>query len=785
MYWFNLKTTALLIIIMGIHAPFLVADEQAGHGHTQDGHEHAEADRAHDHTQTQAGRARVEPGHAHTADGYEYIEEIVVTGDPLGDVDTHMMMPVQVLGRDELETRSIRNIGEAVANELGVSTSNFGTAVGRPVIRGLAGSRVGVLENGTSTMDVSNIGADHAVPTEPGLARQVEIFRGPATLLFGSGASGGVVNVVNDRILKYVPDTLEGDISLQYETVSDGVNGSGSFNAGTGNFAFHLDGMKRYNSDYDIPGYAVLNRDPDDEMEKGVLENSRIKSESVSLGVSWVGERGFMGFAVSRLDSDYGILGGHHYGEEDHFEEIDLDMDLEHHEDEDDHENEGDHEEDEHQEDEDHNGDGDDHEQDEADHDGEQGRPRIDLGSTRYDFEASVNEPFTGIHRIRTRWTYTDYNHDEVEENGDVAVTFLNEEMGGRVEIVHHPLAGWQGAVGIQYHYKDFSAVGEEEFILPSELESIAAFVLEKNDLGKWHMEFSARYEHQDTSSETGDKTSHDLFSLSGGLNWGYHDGYELGLIVTHAQRAPSLEELYSEGPHLATVTFEYGDSELGKEKSTNIDLYWHKTAGMITLTANLFYNRINDFIFLKEQDLNGDGIVDWVHDDFAGDPADILGPGVDGTHLLIAQVQEKAEFMGFELEGVVHALHGDYGALDVRLWADYVEGERSDNVKLPRITPWRYGAGMTYFLGPWYASVSYTRVNNQNDTALFETSTRGYDDLNLYASYRISHANNDVTLFASASNLLNEEKRRHTSFVKDLAPMPGRSGIFGVRVSF
>ena len=366
-----------------------------------------------------------------------------------------------------------------------------------------------------------------------------------------------------------------------------------------------------------------------------------------------------------------------------------------------------------------------------------------------------------------------------------MAVTFLNEEVGGRVEIVHHPLAGWQGAVGIQYHHKDFSAVGEEEFVLPSELESIAAFLLEKNDLGKWHMEFSARYEHQDTSSETGEGTSHDLFSLSGGLNWGYHEGYELGLIVTHAQRAPSLEELYSEGPHLATVTFEYGDSELGKEKSTNIDLYWHKTAGMITLTANLFYNRINDFIFLKEQDLNGDGSADWVHDDFAGDPADILGPGVDSTHLLVAQVQEKADFMGFELEGVVHALHGDYGALDVRLWADYVEGERSDNVHLPRITPWRYGAGMTYFLGPWYASVSYTRVNNQNDIAPFETSTRGYDDLNLYASYRISHGGNDVTLFASASNLLDEEKRRHTSFIKELAPMPGRSGIFGVRVSF
>ena len=657
------------------------------------------------------------------------MEEIIVTGDPLGDVDAHLMMPVQVLGRDELESRSIRNIGEAVANELGVSTSDFGTAVGRPVIRGLAGSRVGILENGTSTMDVSSIGADHAVPTELAFARQVEIFRGPATLLFGSGASGGVVNVVNDRILKYVPETLEGDISLQYETVSDGVNGAGSFNFGTGNFALHLDGMKRHANDYEIPGYAELDRGPEEEMEKGVLENSSIESESVALGASWVGEREFIGLAVSRLDSNYGIVGGHDHGEE--------------------------------------------------------GDSRIDLGSTRYDFEASVNEPVSGIHRIRTRWTYTDYNHNEVEANGAVAVTFLNEEVGGRVEIVHHPLGGWQGAFGVQYHNKDFSAVGEEEYVLPSKLESIAAFLLEKNDLGKWHVELGARYEHQDASSAAGEGTSHDPFSISGGLNWSYHKGYELGLIVTHAQRAPSLEELYSGGPHLATVTFEYGDSELGKEKSTNIDLYWHKTTGLLTLTANLFYNRINDFIFLKEQDLNGDGSADWVDDDFAGDPADILEPGQDGTHLLVAQVQQNADFMGFELEAVVHALHGDYGALDVRLWADYVEGKRSDDVSLPRITPWRYGAGMTYFQGPWYGSLSYTRVNKQNDTAPFETSTRGYDDLNLYASYRISHGGNDVTLFVSAANLLDEEIRRHTSFVKELAPMPGRSGIFGVRVSF
>ncbi len=766
---------ASLTIVVVIHASFSFADEVAGDAHDPAASVPAEDEHAHtpaSHTHTPPKRSLTPGGHTHTSAGHEYMEEIIVTADPLGDIDEHMARPAQVLTKKQLESRSIHNIGEAVANELGVSSGDFGAAVGRPVIRGLAGSRVSVLENGISTMDVANIGADHAVPTEPAFARQIEIFRGPATLLFGSGASGGVVNVVNDRIPKYVPEDLQADISLQYETVNDGVNGGGSFSVGAGNFAFHIDGMKRHTDDYKIPGFAELDRDPDDEMEKGVLENSSIETESVAAGASWIGERGFIGFSVSRLDNNYGILGDHH-----HDDETDLLDGIDFHEGEDHDDEEEHHEEEGHDEEEGHH-------EEEGGHGGE-GRPRIDMGQTRYDFEASLYDPFIGIHRIKTRSSYNDYHHDEVEADGNVGVAFDNNEMEARVEIVHHPLGGWQGAVGLQYHYKDFAAIGEEDFVPPSELESIAAFLLEKGDMGNWHMEFGARYEYQDTSADNGGETSHDLFSISGGLNWDYRDGYELGLVATHAQRAPSLEELYTAGPHLATTTFEYGDTELSKEKSTNIDFYWRKATGRLTLTVNLFYNRIDDFIFLKEQDLNEDGIADWVHDDFAGDLAGIRDPDEDGVHLLVAQVQDDAEFMGFELEGVVHALEGESGSLDIRLWADYVEGKRSDNVNLPRITPWRFGAGLTYFQGPWYATLSYTRVNKQNDTALFETPTDGYDLLNLYASYRLSQAGNNVTLFASASNLLDEEIRRHTSFVKELAPLPGRSGIFGVRLSF
>ena len=772
MYRFGLKIIAPLLFAMVAHAPFLFADEQAGHGHgqEQEGHEHI------------AGGGTLTPSeHTHTPAGVEAIEEIIVTADPLGDVESHLMRPVQVLTKEELQTRSIRNIGETVANELGVSSSDFGTAAGRPVIRGLAGSRVSVLENGISTMDVANISADHGVPIEPAFARQVEILRGPATLIYGSGASGGVVNVVNDRILKYLPETLEGDIAIQYETVSDGVNGAGSFNAGAGDFALHFDGMKRNTGDYDVPGYAELDAD-EDEMERGVLENSSIETENVSAGISWIGKRAFIGFSVSRLDSNYGIPGSHHHGEEeDHGEEEEDHGDEEeegedHGEEED--EEEGHHEEEDEGEDEDHH-----EEEGEEGHGG--GGARIDMGQTRYDLEADIDQPFAGIHRIRTRWTYNDYNHNELEASGEVGTAFDNDEVEGRIEVIHNPIGPWQGAFGLQYRNKDFAAVGEESFVLPSKVETIAAFLLEKADFGNWHTEFGARYEYQETSADAAEDTSHDLFSVSGGMSWNYAAGYEAGLTITHAQRAPSLEELYANGPHLATTTFEIGDIGLGKEKSTNFDLFWRKTTGRLTLTANLFYNRIDDFIFLKEQDLNGDGFADRVEEDFDGDPADILDPEEVGEPLLVVQSQDDADFMGFELEGVAHVLEGDAGALDLRLWADYVEAERSDNINLPRITPWRFGAGMTYSGDPWYASVSYTRVNKQDDTAPLETETDGYDVLNLYASYRLTKGDNDITLFASATNLLDDESRRHTSFAKHQAPLPGRSGIFGLRVSF
>ncbi len=694
------------------------------------------------------------------------LSEVVVTADPLGATDQHLVQPVHVLTKEELATRNVRNLGEAVAGEPGVAASDFGPGAGRPVIRGLSGKRVKVLENGVGVMDTADLSPDHAVSTEPALAQQVEILRGPATLLYGSGAVGGVVNVVNNRLLRRAPEGFAGEAWQQYETVANAIAGAAAVDVGLGNIAVHLDGLARSTDSYDIPGFAEL--EADDAEEKGVLANSDIESTNIAAGLSWVGDRGFISFSVNRIDGDYGIPGHHHHHDED--EEHD-------HEDED-HEDEAhDHEA------EDHEDEGHDHAED-GHEDEAAGGARIDLGQTRYNVEALLERPVAGVSHISMRWAYSDYNHDELEPGGAVGSSYDNDEVEGRIELVHEPLGLWTGALGLQYRRKDFASAGAESFVRPAVLDSIAAFLLEKGDLGeRLHVEFGARYEWQDADAAGVRGVDHSLFNASAGASWSYAPGYELGLAVTHAQRAPSIEELYASGAHLATMTFEVGDVGLNKEKSTNVDLYWRKNAGKLQFTANLFYNLMDDFIFLQERDADNDGAADRVNADFNGDLG--AAPAATGELLLVTHSQDDARFMGFELEGTAQLLDGANGDLEARLWADYVRGERDGDINLPRITPWRFGAGLSYSRNAWYAALDYARVNRQGDTAPLEAATAGYHDLRLYARYRLSLADRELTLFAGVDNLLNEEQRRHTSFVSRQAPLPGRSARFGMRFTF
>jgi iron complex outermembrane receptor protein len=654
---------------------------------------------------------------------HEPLEEIIVTADPLSRVDSKLSQAVDVISAEDLRNKAMRNIGEAISDQLGVSTADFGPSVGQPVIRGLSGSRVRVLENDIGTMDASTVGPDHAVSTEPIFAGQIEIFRGPATLLYGSGASGGLINVASDRIPDHPQPQTSGDLYLDYDTASNGVMGAGRLNSGFGNIALHLDGMARDTGNHSIPGYAAL--DPEPGAEKGTLENSYNRTHNVSLGTSYVSENGYLGGAISNYHSKYGLPPV-------------------------------------------------------GDEEGE----NIDLNQNRYHIAAELENPLPGFAHAKTSWVYNNYRHNVVDAAGAVGTRLHNQGVEGRVELIHNPLANWNGVVGLQYRYRDFSAAGEE--ITPAiKQDSVAIFGLEKGTFGDWHVDAGLRYETT-TAKQSGVTQDHNASSISGGLNRDYQDGYNIGMNATHSQRSPDIEELFGGEPaHVDEGVFIVSDPALNNETSTNLDLSWKKTSGPLTLTANLYYNWINDFIYLGQNDLNHDGQADKVEVDYDGDPANILATGDEGGLFLVSQTQGKARFRGTELESVYTFLDEGNEHASLRLWTDYVRASLKDGTNLPRITPWRFGGDINYGKGPWQASLDYTRVARQNEIAPLETSTDGYNQLNFYAGRKISYNKAEFIVFVRGTNLLNEEIRRNTSFLKAYSSLPGRAGELGIRATF
>jgi len=664
--------------------------------------------------------------------------QVVVTADPLRRADAHLAQPVSVLRGDELQRQPLRNIGEAVSNQLGVTSSDFGPSVGRPTIRGLSGTRVRVLDDGVGTMDVSSVSPDHAVAIEPLLARQIEIFRGPATLLYGSGASGGLVNVVDDRILSEMPPRWNGEAVGQYETVNAGRTGAFRVDGGLGRYlALHLDGLRVDTGNYAIPNFAE--RVPEPGEPSGKLLNSDAEVGNYSGGMSFVHERGFLGFAVSRLDRDYGVPGSH---EHEHEEEPDAVETLP--------------------------GEG----------------VRIDQAQTRVDVKGALNNPLPGVREVRTRWGINDHTHKELEPGGAVGTTLLNQETEGRFELVHAPWLGVDGVVGVQIQQRDFDARGEEAFVPKSSQDSVAVFVVEKRDFGPLHVDAGLRYEDNRADDERAARSvSHGVYSLSGGLSYRHASGIELGGSVTRAERAPALEELFANGPHLASNTFEIGDPGLDTEVSTNLDLFIRRSEGRWRWTAGVFYNDLSNFIFGLEQDRNGDGVADRVEADF-GETGLVVDE--EDALLLVMQTQEDARFWGFELESMFEVMDGPWGELDWRLWLDSVDAKLERRGHAPRIPPLRVGTGLEWRHSRWSAGFAAVRYAPQNDVSALETRTDGYTDVSLHAEYALPLPDErELQFFARGTNLADAEQRRHTSYLKDDVPLPGIGAQLGVRFAF
>lgn len=651
------------------------------------------------------------------------IQTVIVKANPLGREADDLVQPTRVLSGEELDRRRGGTIGELLENQPGVANSDFGPGVGRPIIRGQGGARVAVLENGIGAMDVSTLSNDHAVSIDPASAEQVEIIKGPATLIYGSAASGGVVNLVNGRLADEFRQGLAAEGELTFSDNADGRSQRIELDYGLRSVMLHADYAGREANNLEIPGNAFVDGSaPVD----GEVPNSALKTRSGAMAATWFGSRGRLGVALSQYQDEYGIP-----KEEEAF---------------------------------------------------------IDLEQTRIDAEGVLERPFPGFETVKLRMGFNDYEHTEFEAPAEPGTRFSNDEAEGRLELVHAPLGDWRGVIGTQVIDRDFAAIGDEAFVPPVQTESMGLFVVEEREFRRGRVEVGARIEQvqQKPAAASGNpQIDFTPLSLAGGVMLDLNPDYHLRLNLARAQRAPAAEELYAFGPHLATGTFERGAAGLGEETSTNLELGVDKHQGRWTFEASVYYNPISNYIYLLEADENADGLADQVTPE--GEPF-VPGGGETGEEegplLLVDYSRGDATFTGFELQTAYALLQGPV-ALDLTLFADRVSARLDDGPDLPRITPGRLGLGLDAAWRGLQTQLDLTRVDGQDQVSTLETETGGYTLLSADLSYTLETSQSlSTTFYLRGRNLLDEEARRHTSFLKDVAPIAGTTLLAGVRFS-
>jgi iron complex outermembrane receptor protein len=645
------------------------------------------------------------------------LQQVTVHADPLARDGEELLQPSDVLTGTELDDRRASTLGETVAALPGVQSSSFGPGVGRPIIRGLEGPRVQVLGSGLATGDVSTVSVDHGVTVDPFLADQVEVLKGPATLLYGSGAIGGVVNVRDGRIPDRPVDGIDGRVELRADSVNDGQSGVGRVDAGNGVIALHADWSQRSGDAYDAP-------------DSGEIENTQSESTSRALGFSFTGERGHAGIAFSTYANTYGIP-PEEEGEEEAtparsgllkakpFAGVPK---------------------------------------------GGEGLVELDLEQRRVDFDGSLRDPVAGWERVDLRIGRNDYEHTEFvidEDDGtrETGTQFFNDAVEGRIEAVHAPLGAWRGAVGVQASRRDFEAVGEEAFVPPSITRDTGLFLVERAEFEPFILELGARYDRQSIKPESGGEARHNALSLSAAGRWDFTDAWHATANLDRAQRAPQAEELFSDGPHEATASFEIGDPNLGEETANQLELglHWHRDDVQARLSA--YWNRFNDFIYLAD----------------TGEVEDDLP--------VRAWTQADARFHGLEAELGGRVADTAWGRFDAGVFADLVRGRLRDGGNLPRIVPARIGASLDWSHEGWRAGLDVIRTAEQDRVAALEQATDGYTLVDARVAWRPSTG--AWELFLEGRNLTDEEARVHTSLIKDRAPLPGRNLALGLRAWF
>lgn len=717
----------------------------------------------HEHTQAQSDNA----GGANFVLARSAIEVIDVHATPMHLSVMESATPVSVLSGETLRRQQAATLGDTLEKLPGVQSNFHGNVASTPIIRGLSGPRVLITQNGLDVSDVSRVGPDHAVASEASTAKQIEVLRGPATLFFGSGAIGGVVNVVDQR----VPTSTEtrGEFVLETQTVNDQKLGTFNVTTGVDNIAFYADGFYRDSNDYETP----VAPDIDDPDGAHVVENSNEESNGFTLGTSYLFDQGYVGVAVERFEREYGVPGHSHGGDTSVF---------------------------------------------------------ADLEQTKYQLLGEYNFTNDFLQSVHFRAGYTDYEHAEVE-GGLVGTTFSNETEELRVELLHKPMAGWRGGISLHYKGSDVFAQGEEAFTPPSEMEMFAVALMEERHFGDFLVQLGARAEsvtldassvllpeldaHEHDDEHDHDEHAHDEhehegsefvrqfavdqeitpISLSAGVVYTINESYNVGVSLSRSERAPSASELLSFGPHIGTRTYEIGAlfdlSEEGEfvlsqtaidlETANNIDLTFRKTQGDVGFVFNAFYNQVDNYYFQEETGLFAESGHDHDHgEEGHGEEEHSEDEHSDELPVYLFGSAD-AVLHGFELQVAWQTTDN----LKLDFFADYVKARLKDGGALPRTSPMRVGSHVAYTLDNIRADLDITYFAKQDDISTFETETDGYTLVDASITYDIPLGDIDLSVYLSGENLTDEEARVHTSFLKDIAPRPGRNFAFGVRGYF
>ena len=675
-------------------------------------------------------------------------QPIVVTAPYVRSLD--ILGNVSVLEGDEL-ARDIRGqIGDSLTRQPGVSATSFSPGASRPVLRGFSGERVRVLTDGIGSIDVSNTSADHAVTIDPLTVERIEILRGPAVLLFGSQAIGGAVNLFDRRIPRKVPaDHVHIDAIGGYATAADDRNLGGSIDVALSpQVVAHLDGSWRKTDDMRVGGYvnapglrgqllhlaehAIEDGHVDEAAEltaqanrRGRIANTASETWTAAGGLSLINDGGQLGISVSYFDTGYGVP-----------ERPDTAHDHGNH---------------------------DDHDHDDDDHGHEHGEGPVTIGMKQWraDLRGEVELGDGFFDKLRLRGGYADYQHTEYEGD-EVGTVFYNKGVEGRLELAQNDRGGWRGASGVQFSHRDFDAVGAEAFVPRNLTDQYALFTLQEWTAGPLGLEAAARFESTSVRAPAlGITRAFDTFSGALGANYDLTEAVKLGVSVARAVRAPSAEELFSNGPHIATQSFELGDVNLKREASWGAEASLKLRSDPVNFSLSVYSNWFDDFIY-----------------------SDATGAEEDGLPVF-RYFQRDARVWGFEAEASARLAQISGFAIVGDVTADMTRAKIKGGPYVPRIPPLRILGGIEAQGDRVDARAEVEWTDDQTRIAAFETPTKGFTLVNASISWRPLPEARHLTLSLAANNIFDVDARRHASFTKDFVPLAGRDIRLTARASF